>query len=153
MASKTVRPCKPSPGRILHWLREIKAAAPAVLFPLLPHRWAGQCYPTGRQPAGGISQGNASASRIPSVSQSTTVQWHSTESSLDFSFFPPISARIMNSQHFFFLSMLPAGISALPWHQERAVSHMLTHTCPYLLLLRVGQDGLCCAWYFLFYPG
>lgn len=47
--------------------------------------------------------------------------------------------------------MLPAGISVLPWLQEKAASHLLTDTHP--SLLRVRQDGLCCAWCFYFILG
>lgn len=133
-----LRPCKPSPQRILLWLREIRVAAPAVLFPLLPRRWVRQYCPTGRQPAGGSSQGNASASMISSIRQSTTVQWHRTKSSLDFCFFPAHFCK--NHKYWTFLLAFHAACRDL-CPSLTPGEGCVSHAHPHMPLPTASQSG------------
>lgn len=71
--------------------------------------------------------------KAPWEPQSNSIAQNQAWISLFFS--PPTPIRITNSQHFFFLSILYAGFSALLWHQERALSHLLTPADLHLALI------------------
>lgn len=125
--------------RRLLWLRKIRVAALVVLF--LPCRWAGQwCY-TGRQPPGGLPHkempqlpGNSASAKAP---QCNSIAHNQSWASFSCAYF--CNNHVLPA--ILFSSMLIAGMSGLHWHQERAVSHILT----WVLVSLSEWDRMVCA--------